>query len=310
MKLDPAETTLDLPDESVLRPLKKDHLYLALFLSLTLWASSFPGIKASLEGYSPYELAALRFLIASLTLACVALWCKIRWPRKRDIPLILALALIGVPCYHIIFNYGQLRATAGAAAFIINIAPVFTGAMAWLFLGERITGRAWIGVAICLFGVWLIARAQGATFAAGTNTLILLVAAVCWSLYSILQKPLLTFYEPLEVICYAVWIGTLFLSPFLPQALSALPKATSSATLSAIYIGLSTAVAHVSWSYVLARMPASRASVYGFLVPLLSMGIAFVWIHETPNLFLLIGGTVVLCGVTVATRPMDRGESP
>jgi drug/metabolite transporter (DMT)-like permease len=130
-----------------------------------------------------------------------------------------------------------------------------------------------------------------------------LAAALCWSLFFILQKPLLKFYAPLEVICYAVWIGTLFLSVLLPKAFSALRTAPLSATLSAIYLGLfPTALAYVSWSFVLAHMPASRASVYTNLVPLLSTAIAFVWIHETPNLWFLVGGTAVLSGVTVATR--------
>lgn len=137
----------------------------------------------------------------------------------------------------------------------------------------------------------------------GIGALILLVAALCWSLFFILQKPLLTYYTPLEVICYAVWIGTLFLSFLLPKALSALPKAPWPATLSTIYLGLfPTALAYVSWSYVLAHMPASHASVYTNLVPLLSTAIAFVWIHETPNLWFFVGGTAVLSGVTVATR--------
>ena len=153
MKPETPDTTQQLRKELVRRPLKKDRLYIALFFSLTLWASSFPGMKASLKGYSPLELAAFRFLIASLTLACVAPWFKVRWPRYQDLLLILALAFVGVACFHVILNYGQLRATAGAAAFIINIAPVFTGLIAWLFLGEKITWRWCIGVLVSLFGV-------------------------------------------------------------------------------------------------------------------------------------------------------------
>lgn len=288
---------------SVVRHMNKKRLYIALFLSLTLWASSFPGMKVSLKAYSPFELAALRFLIASLTLACVAPWFKVRWPRKQDLLLILGLSFVGVACYHVVLNYGQLRATAGAAAFITNIAPVFTGLIAWLFLGEKITWRWCVGVVVSLVGVWLIANARGGTFVMGSGTAILLSAAVCWSLFFILQKPLLLFYAPLEVMCYAVWFGTLFLSFLLPKALSALSAAPWSATLSAIYLGLfPTALAYVSWAYVLAHMPASRASVYTNLVPLLSTAIAFVWIDETPSLRFLVGGATILLGVTVATR--------
>jgi drug/metabolite transporter (DMT)-like permease len=75
---------------------KPDRVYVALFVSLTLWASSFPGIKASLDGYSPVGLAAVRFLIASLALASIAPWVKVRRPRKSDLPLIGVLAFVGV----------------------------------------------------------------------------------------------------------------------------------------------------------------------------------------------------------------------
>lgn len=133
--------------------MKKHRLYLALLFSLTLWASSFPGIKASLDGYSPFAVAALRFLIASLILAGVAPWFNVRRPRPQDLPLILALAFIGVACYHIALNYGELTATASAAAFITNLAPVFTALLAWLFLGEAMPWRGWMGVGVSLAGV-------------------------------------------------------------------------------------------------------------------------------------------------------------
>ena len=290
--------------------MKKHRLYLALSFSLTLWASSFPGIKASLDGYSPFALAALRFLIASLILAGVTPWFKVRRPRPQDLALLLALAFIGVACYHVTLNYGELTATAGAAAFITNFAPVFTALLAWLFLGEAMHWRAWMGVGVSLSGVWCIAWTQGGSFAIGIDTLVLLGAALCWSCFSILQKPLLTYYTPLEVTCYAVWMGTVFLSVLLPQALVAVRGARWTATLSVLYLGLfPTALAYVSWSYVLAHLPASRASVYTYVVPLLSTAIAFVWVTEVPSLLFLMGGVLIVGGVIVATRPKKAAES-
>src|SRR5262249_59086669 len=67
--------------------MKKHRLYLALLFSLTLWASSFPGIKAILDGYSPFAVAVLRFLIASLILAGLAPRVNVRPPRPPGVPL-------------------------------------------------------------------------------------------------------------------------------------------------------------------------------------------------------------------------------
>ena len=278
------------------------RLYAALFLSLILWASSFPGIKAGLDGYSPFELAALRFVVASLLLAGLAPWLRLRRPRTKDAGLILMLALFGVACYHLAVNYGELKATSSTAAFITNLGPVFTVLIAWLFLGEELGGRRWIGIGVSLVGVWLIALGRGGSLSANVGTVVLLGAALCWSLFFVLQKPLLKYYSPVEVTCYSVWVGTALLAFLIPRALAASRTAPWAATLAAVYLGLfPTALAYVAWSYVLAHLPASRASVYTYLVPPLSTAIAVVWVNEVPSPSLVIGGLTILGGVAIGT---------
>ena len=286
--------------------MKKVRLHIALSTSLILWASSFPGIKASLDGYSPFDLAALRFVVASLVLAGLVPWLKVRRPRAKDLPLILALAFFGVACYHLAVNYGELKATSSTAAFITNLSPVFTVLIAWLVLGEDLRRRNWIGVGVSLGGVWLIALARGGSVSAGIGAAVLLGAALCWSLFFILQKPLLTYYRPLEVTCYSVWMRTLLLGFLIPHALVTSRAAPRAATLSAIYLGLfPTALAYVSWSYVLTHLPASRASVYTYLVPPLSTAIAVVWVNEIPSPFFFIGAVAILAGVAIATEAVN-----
>jgi len=58
----------------------------------------------------------------------------------------------------------------------------------------------------------------------------------------------------------------------------------------------------VAWSFVLAHLPASRASVYTYLVPPLSTAIAVVWVNEVPGPSFLIGGVAILGGVAIATN--------
>ena len=204
----------------------------------------------------------------------------------------------------------QLRRAQGHVeyrAFITNVSPVFTMLIAQLFLGEELRRRSWIGVGISLAGVWVVASAHGGSVSAGIGAAVLLGAALCWSLFFVLQKPLLTYYRPLEVTCYSVWIGTLFLGFLIPDSLAMSRNAPWPATLSAIYLGLfPTALAYVSWSYVLAHMPASRASAYTYLIPPLSTAIAVVWVNETPSAFFLIGGVAILAGVAIATESAAR----
>jgi hypothetical protein len=59
------------------------------------------------------------------------------------------------------------------------------------------------------------------------------------------------------------------------------------------------AIGYVSWAYALAHIPASRAASFLYLVPLLALGIAWVWLGELPPLLALPGGALVLAGVMV-----------
>ena len=132
---------------------------------------------------------------------------------------------------------------------------------------------------------------------------LLLGAALCWRLFFVLQKPLLTQHSPLEVTCYAVWIGTIALALFLPDAIVELRSASLSATLSALYLGvLPTAGAYLCWAYVLATVPVSQAALYTYLVPVLSAAIAYAWLGEQPSLGFSLGAFSVLLGVVIAHR--------
>jgi drug/metabolite transporter (DMT)-like permease len=279
--------------------------YAALTATLLLWASSFPAIKVGLTGYSSFQLAALRLAVASAALGCVAPFLGVRVPRGQDIILILALGLLGVSCYHVLLNYGENLATAGSAAFISNIAPLFTTILARA-VGERSRRRSWFGVVVGLAGVGLISASLPGPFVLNPGCLPLLLAALCWSLFFVLQRPLLIHYSPLEVTCYAVWTGTLLLVVFLPGAAIAARTADWPATLAAIYLGLlPMACGYVCWSYVLSNIPVSRAAVYTYLVPVISTVMAYAWLGEQPTTLFVIGAGAVLLGIVVHQSPDD-----
>ena len=98
--------------------------------TVLLWGSAFPGIKAGLAAYGPGQLALLRYLFASLTMAVIALVRSVGLPRLRDGPGIALLGVLGFTLYHGALNYGQVSVTAGSASFLTETAPVFATLMA------------------------------------------------------------------------------------------------------------------------------------------------------------------------------------
>ena len=282
-------------------PLKEEWKALcAVAVTLLLWASAFAGIKAGLAAYSPGQLAFLRFIVGS---ASMALYAKARGfglPEKRDVPTILRVGFLGFTVYHVFLNYGEQTVSAGAASLIVSFTPVITALLAVFLLKERLNLFGWAGITVSVAGVALISFGESGGIALGTGSLLVLVSSLGSSLYNVFQKPLLERYDPVAFTTYAMIAGTLFMLAFLPGLAGAVRRAPLGATLSVVYLGVFPgAIAYSTWTYALSRMPASRLATSLYVSPVLAIAIAWLWIGEIPTLMSLAGGAVTLAGVVI-----------
>jgi drug/metabolite transporter (DMT)-like permease len=281
---------------------------IAAGVTIVIWASAFPAIRAGLHAFTPVHVALLRFMVASAVLAVAAIATRMGLPRWRDVPGIALMGLTGITAYNILLNTGEVTVPAAVASFIIASAPVFVALLATAFLGERLRGWGWIGIALSFGGVAIIALGGQSGFQIDANALIVAAAAVAQSLYFVGQKPYLKRYSPFRFSAYAIWCGTLFLLVFLPGLLQEIQAAPLSATLAVVYMGVfPAALGFVTWAYVLSRIPASRAASFLYLVPAFALIIAWLWLGEVPGILALVGGALVLAGVIlVNTRGSVR----
>jgi drug/metabolite transporter (DMT)-like permease len=275
----------------------------ALAATLVLWASSFPAIRSALEAHPPGELALLRFVIASVVLAAAFFPRGGRLLRGRDLPGLLAAGLAGVTVYQVLLGYGQLSVGSGAAAVLVDTAPIFTALFAALLLKERVTPAGWAGIVAAFCGALLIALGEAGGLGLAPGAPLLLVAAVALSAYFALQKPYLPRYGPLGVTTYAVLAGTVALLPFAPGLPETLGQAPAGATLAVVYLGVfPAAVAYAMWAYALSRLPVSGAASFLYLIPPLTFLISWTLFGEEPAPLSLAGAAVALSGVALANR--------
>ncbi len=215
---------------------------------------------------------------------------------------LLLLGMIGIGIYNICLNYGELSVSAGVASFIIGLMPVMTLLLSIFFLKERPTFKMWLGIAISFLGLSCMAFAENAHASAGHGMLAILLSALTGAVFTVRLKHYLNYYHPIKVAAWTIWGGTLFLMMFTPMLWQEIQIAPWNATLAGIYMGIfPAALAYIAWSYILNFMPASKAAIYLYTLPVVSTLLGFILLHEQPAFVSFTGGLLVLTGAFLAS---------
>ena len=128
------------------------------FLFVFLWSTGFIGAKFGLPYAEPLSFLLVRYLIVIALMTVIALATRAPWPRERRQWLHIGVSGILV---HAVYLGGVFVAIghglpAGVTALVVGMQPLLTALGAGGFLGERVSGRQWSGLALGFVGVALV----------------------------------------------------------------------------------------------------------------------------------------------------------
>lgn len=160
---------------------EKERWVLLVVLSV-IWGSSFILIKKSLDHFNPYEVGALRVLIAGILLLPFAILNIKKFPRKHLKWLILA-ALTGnfIPMF--LFPIAETQISSSIAGIVNSMMPIFVIIVGSLFWKFSTTKRQLVGVAISFSGACILAFSGGESGELKLiPILLLLTATLCYAI--------------------------------------------------------------------------------------------------------------------------------
>jgi drug/metabolite transporter (DMT)-like permease len=273
-------------------------IILAMAFVVACWGYSPTGIHLGLQAYDPGHLALLRFLLASVFMAVIALWRGINLPKVRDLPFLIALGFFAVSLHHVLLNFGQQGVSAGASSVLAQSTPLFSTLLARFVFKDRVSAWRWGCVLLGLIGVVIVVAGDKGLGSIDAHGLLILLAAVSWSFYFALQKHHTGRYDGLTLTCYTVWCGTALLLVYLPGLADQVVRAPVKVHIAVIGLGVfPSALAYLAWAFVLAHVDLSRAAMTLYLVPPTAMAIASVALGERPAMMVIVGAMVVLVSV-------------
>jgi len=289
--------------------LSKNRLVIiVLLIQQTVSALVYPVAKAGLKTIEPFVFAFYRFVLSSVALLIMVSIKKHKNKIiKSDKIKIVGLGLLIIPFNQLAYLYGQKLTAAGHGALLFATTPIWIFVGALIFLKEKFNIYRTFGIILGVVGIVVIlvngALKIGKEYIVGD--MIIMVAVIVWAAYTLIGKSLVTKYGAIRVTAYALSSGTLVYFPFgLWRAIKFNYSATPiSAWVSVFYVAFGiSVVSYTLWYWVLKHMEASRIAVFHNFQPLLATAVAAIFLNEAIGLAFIIGGIMVLIGVTITEK--------
>lgn len=281
------------------------HL-LALF-SVLVWGTTFIATKLLLKSFEPVDILFYRFLIGY-----VMLWILYPHPLKLESRheefLFLLSGASGVTIYFLCENFALTYTYASNVSIIVATAPFLTGLLSYFISHEKLSQAFLAGFVLSMIGIVFITANGSLTLHLNPlGDLLALGASLCWAVYSIatvsVHRP---GYSSIAVTRRIFFYGLVTMLPAMyfcgyewkPDALL-IPSSIGLL----LFLGLvASGLCYITWNKALDLLGAVKASVYIYLVPVVTFVFSFFVLDERLTGMSLIGCIFILAGLFLSER--------
>ena len=291
----------------------------ALYVLLcVIWGSTWLVIKIGYGGLGPFNVAALRFLVAGAVLAVIVPALRARWPRTRgewQLVVWVGIVLFGAD-YGLIY-WGEQFLDSGVTAILFATLPLITVAFAHLYIpGDRITPRKLTGTLLAFAGVVaLFGESLHLDFARLGPMAAIIVAAVCAAAAGVASKRHGAALHAAALNAPAMLVGGAVLAVAALASGEGLRLPTDATTWIAIgYLAIAgSVVTFLVYFSLLKTWNVTSLSFISVFTPAIALALGFIFLDERPTLWTAVGALLILAGVALAlttSASTPKGQLP
>jgi drug/metabolite transporter (DMT)-like permease len=274
-------------------------------MAVVLWGLAPVATRAAVAHLAPLPLLVLRLTVAALVLLPWAV-PVFRRLRPRPAGRLVAAGVLGLVGYNLPVTVGLQWLPASTAGLLLATEPVWVLVLGYVFLAERGGARTWLGSAIALAGVAVLAG-PGALTGVGYRGLagagLVLAGTLAFGAYTIVLRPLSQVYGAIPATAASTVVGTVpylaFAGTLSAPRLAQLPPAVWG-ELAFLSLG-STVAGLLLWNRAILSGGATRVSLLLYLEPVVSVLGAVIFLGERVTMVTIAGGLLILAGVAVAS---------
>jgi len=234
------------------------------------------------------------FFLSGIVASIYFFWIrkgKIRFSKKSALDYSGIALLVSVAA--IVAILGLKLSTSINYGFIIKSTVIFVPIFAVLFLRERISAPERALIAVFLFGIYLLSTG-GKGFVPAPGDLLILVAAIIYSITSVFQKSLGKRYSAEEI----TWVRNVFPIPIvflIPAAFSGLSTVLSiEPPFFLILSAISGFLCVLFLSIALQETKATYVSMISMAVPVISTLLGYLFLGESFTFVSWLGAGIIL----------------
>jgi drug/metabolite transporter (DMT)-like permease len=264
---------------------RKDLVLLALLI--LSWGVNWPVMKLGVREFPPLTFRTLSMLGGLVVIGLAARMQResLRVPAGQALTIV-KLAVPNMLVWHALIILGVKLLSSGRAAILGYTMPVWAVLSGLAFFGDRISGRALLGVVLAMAGAALLLSSEFANISGQPlGTLFALLAAAAWGFGTVLMKRTRL---DMPTISLTFWMLALttsvmcLLSLLLERDQWRLPEAVEWAAIvynAAIIFGF----AHVVWFRLARLLPPVMSSLSVMFIPVVGTFSGAWMLGETPH---------------------------